>query len=172
MKTKLILAVIFAILSTIDLTAQRRQGDDNNKNFMVVEDYPKVIKKKQDTTPKPLTNRFNNQRQRFNQHNPGNRFYNNGRIRIGWNNRRLNQFNHFNRFNNPWVYRPWGVTNFYSPEERIILQELRQERLDEWYEKVRAKMLYKYLNKKNKRNKRRLTKWNILTGRDANDLKS
>ena len=83
-------------------------------------------------------------------------------------------------YNNRFVYRGFGIYNRpgFGILSNPILQptiesvEAEQERLENALELVRARKLFKYLNRPSKRNKRKLVKYNILTGRDADDITS
>ena len=81
--------------------------------------------------------------------------------------------------------RPFNARGFYTPFRTHTLLfpnsngfntlesvEAQQEALDNLYERIRAKRLAKFLNRPSKRNKRRLVKYNILTGREADDISS
>ena len=99
---------------------------------------------------------------------------------------RVNRFNrgfrgsggiYYNRFN-----RPFNARGFYVPfrthanlfplynNNTLESVEAQQEALENIYEIIRAKRLAKFLNRPNKRNKKRLVKYNILTGREADDI--
>ena len=114
------------------------------------------------------TNNNNNNRERVRTTQP----VRTPRVRISYNTRRINPlrngrfvngYYNFNRFNNYYALghrfvrvNPYGLT--YSPEA----QKQR-------FEELRAYMLYKYTLKPNKRNTRRLIKYNVLSGRNANE---
>ena len=82
-------------------------------------------------------------------------------------------------YNNRFVYRGFGIYNrpgfgFFNLPQQNTLESAaaEQERLENALELVRARKLFKYLNRPSKRNKRKLVKYNILTGRDADDITS
>lgn len=96
----------------------------------------------------------------------------NGRVNVFYNNLRPG----FNRglilnngFYNPRFDRRFN-TYYYGPTRfgnvvygARFTPEQRKQRLEE----IRAHFLFKYVNKPSKRNRKRLVKYNILTGRDT-----
>ena len=79
-------------------------------------------------------------------------------------------------YNNRFVYRGFGI---YSrpgfggvafPQQTIQSVEAQEIALENALELVRARKLAKFILKPSKRNKRKLVKYNILTGRDADDI--
>ena len=90
-------------------------------------------------------------------------------IRFGINNRSIynNRFNRFNSYYGGW-YGPSYLGHRFvqvNPYGLSYTKEAHENRMEE----LRAYMLYKYTLKPNKRNTRRLIKYNVLTNRDANE---
>lgn len=90
-------------------------------------------------------------------------------IRFGINNRSIYN-NRFNRFNSYYggYYDNYALGHRFvqvNPYGLSYTAEAHKNRMEE----LRAYMLYKYTLKPNKRNTRRLIKYNVLTNRDANE---
>ena len=81
---------------------------------------------------------------------------------------------YYNPIVSPWrggVYRPyWGINTV--PQQPKTPEQIAAEReaLENFYEDQRQKKLAKYLSRPSKRNKKRLAKYNLLTGREADDI--
>ena len=80
-------------------------------------------------------------------------------------------------YNNRFVYRGFGVYNRPGfgilttlPQQTIQSVEAQDLALENALELVRARKLAKFILKPSKRNKRKLVKYNILTGREADDI--
>ena len=156
----LFIAIIITAFAINEANAQRRGGERSNNNRERVRTHhrPTVrtrVVPRVRTRVVPRVNRFNRG------------FRGSGGI-------------YYNRFN-----RPFNARGFYVPFRTHTLLfpnsngfntlesvEAQQEALDNLYERIRAKRLAKFLNRPNKRNKKRLVKYNILTGREADDISS
>ena len=80
-------------------------------------------------------------------------------------------------YNDRFVYRGFGVYNRPGfgilttlPQQTIQSVEAQEIALENALELVRARKLAKFILKPSKRNKRKLVKYNILTGREADDV--
>ena len=79
-------------------------------------------------------------------------------------------------YNDRFVYRGFGVYarpgfgTVAFPQQTIQSVEAQELALENALELVRARKLAKFLNKPSKRNKKKLVKYNILAGRDADDI--
>ena len=80
-------------------------------------------------------------------------------------------------YNDRFIYRGFGVYNRPGfgilstfPQQTIQSVEAQNIALENALELVRARKLAKFLNRPSKRNKRKLVKYNILTGREADDI--
>ena len=79
-------------------------------------------------------------------------------------------------YNNRFVYRGFGVYarpgfgTVAFPQQTIQSVEAQEIALENALELVRARKLAKFILKPSKRNKKKLVKYNILTGRDADDI--
>ena len=80
-------------------------------------------------------------------------------------------------YNDRFVYRGFGVYNRPGfgilttlPQQTIQSVEAQEIALENALELVRARKLAKFILKPSKRNKRKLVKYNILTGREADDI--
>ena len=88
-------------------------------------------------------------------------------VRFGVNNRNI----YFNRFNHSYYGGYYGPSYLGHRFVRVNPYGLSHnpEAYKNRMEELRAYMLFKYNLKKSKRNARRLMKYNVLSGRDANE---
>ena len=79
-------------------------------------------------------------------------------------------------YNDRFIYRGFGVYarpgfgTVAFPQQTIQSVEAQEIALENALELVRARKLAKFLNRPSKRNKKKLVKYNILTGREADDI--
>ena len=153
---KLILT-LFAVLAINTVEAQRRTNNGNERTRVTRTTSPQRTVR---TTRRVVRPRVPARVNRFNRgfRGSGGLYYNN-----------------FNRpFNARGFYVPFRTHALLFPNSNgfntLESVEAQQEALDNLYEIIRAKRLAKFINKPNNRNKKRLVKYNILTGREADDV--
>ena len=139
---RIFLAIIILAFAINEANAQRRRTNNGNERTRVT----------RTTTPKRVVTRRVVR----------------PRVVIG---NRFNRFNtgYYRNFNRTWngFYFPFRQFNYVPTPETVLAQE---EALENALENIRAKRLAKYILKPNKRNKKKLIKYNILTGREADDI--
>ena len=157
---RLFLAVVLIAFAVNEMNAQRRTNNNNRTKTT------RAIQKKHNgfvRTVRPRNQVRTRVIPRVNRFNRG--FRGSGRL-------------YYNNFYN----RPFNARGFYVPfrthanlfplynNNTLESVEAQQEALENIYEVIRAKRLAKFINRPNKRNKKRLVKYNILTGREADDI--
>ena len=154
-----IILTLFAVLAINTVEAQRRTSNGNERTRVTRTTHTRVQKRivsRPRTRARviPRVNRFNRGFR-----GSGTLYYN----------------NFYNRpFNARGFYVPFRTHTLLFPNSNgfntLESVEAQQEALDNLYENIRAKKLAKFLNRPNKRNKKKLAKYNILTGREADDI--